>query len=59
VTVPGNFLRVSCAECDDEQVVYEKAATTIECAECGGALVAPAGGKATIAGEVVETVQAR
>jgi small subunit ribosomal protein S27e len=57
--MPGNFLRVTCAECDDERVVYEKAATTIECAECGGALVTPAGGKATIAGEVVETVQAR
>lgn len=55
----GNFLRVACAECDTEQVVFEKAATAVECIDCGAELVRPGGGKAAIAGEVAETVEAR
>jgi len=55
----GNFVRVECEECGNEQVVFEKAATTVACADCGADLVCPSGGKATIAGEVTETVEAR
>ena len=57
--MPGNFLSVTCAECDNEQIVYEKAATVVECTDCGAALVTPGGGKAAIAGEVGEAVEAR
>mgnify|MGYP000748954919 CR=1 FL=1 len=57
--MPGNFLRVTCGECDNEQVVYEKAATVVACTDCGAELVRPGGGKATLAGEVTETVEAR
>jgi len=55
----GNFLRVTCAECDNEQIVFQKAATPVECTDCGAELVRPGGGKATIAGEVAEAVEAR
>ncbi len=55
----ANFVRVTCADCDNEQIVFENAATTVECADCGAELVRPSGGKATIAGEVTETVEAR
>jgi small subunit ribosomal protein S27e len=55
----GNFLRVACAECGNEQVVYQKAATSVACTDCGAELVRPGGGKAAIAGEVTETVEAR
>ena len=57
--MPGNFLRVTCDECDNEQIVYEKAATSVACADCGAELVRPGGGKAVIAGDVAETVEAR
>jgi small subunit ribosomal protein S27e len=57
--MPGNFLSVTCAECDNEQIVYEKAATAVSCTECGTTLVTPAGGKAAIAGDVGEAVEAR
>ena len=59
MTMPGNFLRVTCDECDNEQIVYEKAATSVACADCGAELVRPGGGKAVIAGDVAETVEAR
>jgi len=55
----GAFYLVACPECGHEQVVYGKAATTVECADCGATLATPTGGKAALAGEVVETVEAR
>ncbi|HKJ58558.1 MAG TPA: 30S ribosomal protein S27e [Halobacteriales archaeon] len=55
----GAFSRVACPECDNEQVVYGKAATPVECAACGETLATPTGGKAAFTGEVVETVEAR
>lgn len=57
--MPGAFYRVECPECGNEQVVYGKSSTVVECAECGETLATPTGGKAAFAGEVVEAVEAR
>ncbi|MHB9285741.1 30S ribosomal protein S27e [Halobacteriales archaeon Cl-PHB] len=55
----GNFYQVVCPDCENEQVVFEKAATEVACAVCGHILVRPTGGKAAIEAEVSETVEAR
>ncbi len=55
----GNFYRVACPDCGNEQVVFGKAATEVSCAVCGHALVQPTGGKASIEAEIVETVEDR
>jgi len=55
----GNFLRVACPDCENEQVVFGKAASAVACQVCGHSLVRPTGGKAAIEGDVVETVEAR
>ncbi|GAA0308796.1 30S ribosomal protein S27e [Halarchaeum salinum] len=55
----GNFYRVQCPDCENEQVVFEKASATVACAVCGTTLARPTGGKADLEGEVVETVEAR
>jgi small subunit ribosomal protein S27e len=55
----GSFLLVACLECDAEATVFGKAATTVACADCGATLATPAGGKAEIHGEVIETVAHR
>ena len=55
----GAFYRVRCPECENEQVVYGKAASRVECVECGTTLATPTGGKAAFSGDVVETVEAR
>jgi small subunit ribosomal protein S27e len=55
----GKFFRVACPDCGNEQVVFEKAASVVNCAVCGSTLATPTGGKATLAGEVVEVVDAR
>lgn len=55
----GNFHKVKCQDCENEQVVYGKASTVVNCAVCGTVLGRPTGGNAAFEGEVVETVEAR
>jgi small subunit ribosomal protein S27e len=55
----GNFYAVECPDCENEQVVFGKAASEASCAVCGHTLARPTGGMATIEGEIVETVEAR
>jgi len=55
----GSFYRVRCPDCENEQVVFGKAATEVACAVCGHVLVRPTGGNAEIEGEVLETVEHR
>ena len=57
--MPGAYLRVRCGDCENEQIVFEKAASPVSCAVCGTTLATPTGGKAEIEHEVVETVEAR
>ena len=55
----GNFFRVQCPDCENEQVVFGKAASAVNCAVCGSTLATPTGGEAQFQGEVVETVETR
>lgn len=55
----GNFYLVACPDCENEQVVFDKASSEVACAVCGHTLARPTGGKAEIDGEVVETVENR
>jgi len=57
--MPGSFYSVRCPDCENEQVVFGKAASEVACAVCGHTLAQPTGGKATIEGEIVETVEQR
>ncbi|MFW6383778.1 MAG: 30S ribosomal protein S27e [Halodesulfurarchaeum sp.] len=57
--MPGNFIRVECPDCENEQTVFEKAATEVSCAVCGTTLVTPTGGKAAVEAEVLEVVEKR
>lgn len=53
----GRFIRVACSECDNEQTVFEKASTIVNCSECEEILAEPGGGLATIHGEVLEHLE--
>ena len=55
----GNFIKVRCSDCENEQIVFQNASTTVNCAVCGTTLSTPTGGKATIEHEVVEIVEDR
>lgn len=55
----GVFYRVSCQDCGNEQVVFDRASRTVQCAACEAVLVRPTGGKAAIDAEVLEVVERR
>ncbi|MEG3055335.1 MAG: 30S ribosomal protein S27e [Methanoculleus sp.] len=47
------FLKVKCPDCENEQIVFEKASTVVECGVCGRLLAEPRGGKADIKAEIL------
>ena len=54
----SNFLRVHCRDCGNEQIIFERATTVINCGVCGPVLARPAGGKAQLTGATVaETLE--
>ena len=55
----GSVYRVACPDCENEQVVFGRAATEVTCEVCGHTLARPTGGEAVLEGEVTETVEAR
>ena len=55
----SDFLRVTCPDCENEQIVFEKASSTVACAVCGTTLASPTGGIAELDAEVTEVVEAR
>jgi small subunit ribosomal protein S27e len=57
--MPGSYHVVECPDCGNEQTVFGKASTEVLCAVCGSTLATPTGGKADLAGEVVDTVESR
>ncbi|MEF8855912.1 MAG: 30S ribosomal protein S27e [Haloplanus sp.] len=55
----GSFYSVECADCGNEQTVFGKVSTTVNCAVCGSTLARPTGGQTAFESEVVDTVEAR
>ena len=55
----GDFIRVHCDDCENEQVLFGKAANPVNCAVCGSTLATPTGGEADLHGEVVDVVESR
>ncbi len=53
----SRFIKVRCNDCDNEQVLFDKATTTVLCHICGGKLAIPKGGKAVIKGKILETIE--
>ena len=55
----GSYYRVKCTDCENEQIVFGKASSVVNCVVCGTTLATPTGGKAKIDHDIVETVEAR
>ena len=52
----GKFVKVKCKDCGNEQVIFIRASTPVNCVVCGSSVAKPTGGKADIKGEVVGVV---
>jgi len=48
----SRFLRARCAECGNEQILFDSATIEVHCNVCGNLLAEPTGGKAKIKGEI-------
>lgn len=51
------FVKVRCADCSNEQTVFSRAASQVNCLVCGTTLVQPTGGTAVFKGEVLATFE--
>jgi len=53
----SKFVKVRCKDCENEQVLFDKASTIVSCHICGSKLATPTGGKAKIKGELLELIE--
>jgi len=53
----SRFVKVRCKDCENEQVLFDKASTQVSCHICGSKLATPTGGKAKIKGELLEVIE--
>ena len=53
----SKFIKVRCKDCENEQVLFDKASTVVSCHICGSKLAMPRGGKAKMKGEVLEVIE--
>ena len=53
----GRFLRVKCLDCDNEQIIFDHAASNVKCIICGKTVVKPLGGKSKIMAKITKVLQ--
>ncbi|PIN87799.1 30S ribosomal protein S27e [Candidatus Woesearchaeota archaeon CG10_big_fil_rev_8_21_14_0_10_32_24] len=53
----SKFIKVRCADCKNEQIVFGNVSTSVTCLVCKKELASPTGGKSKIAGTVLEVLE--
>lgn len=53
----SKFQKVKCKECDEQNIVYSHASSSITCKSCGNVIAEPTGAVATLHGEISGTVE--
>ena len=48
----SKFQKVKCKECDEENIVYSHAYSSVTCKSCGNVIAEPSGAVATLHGDV-------
>jgi small subunit ribosomal protein S27e len=52
----SRFIKVRCPKCKNEQIVFGKTSTQVNCLVCGKSLAGTSGGKGKIKGRVLEVL---
>lgn len=55
--MPAKFLKVKCSDCGNEQTIFARAASHVDCLACGATLATPTGGSAVVKGEILKTLE--
>jgi len=53
----SRFIKVRCAKCKNEQIVFSTVTSSVACLVCESVLASPTGGKAKIAARVLEVLE--
>jgi len=53
----SRFIKVRCDKCKNEQNIFEKASTKINCLVCNEILAEPTGGKSNVHARVLELLE--
>ncbi|MEM2873946.1 MAG: 30S ribosomal protein S27e [Candidatus Nanoarchaeia archaeon] len=52
----SRFVKVRCEKCKNEQIIFNRAATTVKCLVCGEVLAEATGGAAKIKAHILEVL---
>lgn len=52
----SKFVKVRCPKCKNEQIVFGKSSTNVNCLVCDKTIVEPTGGKSRIKARVLEVL---
>ena len=53
-----DFLKVECEECGNQQNIYSRPATEVECLVCSHVIAKPSGGRAEFDAEILRELKA-
>ena len=53
----SKFIKVRCPKCKNEQVMFGKTASEVNCLVCGKVLAEPTGGKSRIKARILEVLE--
>lgn len=53
----SKFIKIRCPKCKNEQIMFGKASTEVDCLVCGKRLAEPTGGKSKVKARVLEILE--
>jgi small subunit ribosomal protein S27e len=53
----SKFIKIRCPKCKNEQIMFGKASTLINCLVCGKVLAEPTGGKSRVKARILEVLE--
>ena len=53
----SKFIKVRCPKCKNEQIIFGKTATKIDCLVCAKGLAEPTGGKSRVKARILEVLE--
>lgn len=56
-TATTKFLKVRCAKCKNEQIIFSNASTPVMCLVCEKEVAVPKGGKAKVEARILEVLE--
>lgn len=53
----SKFIKVRCPKCKNEQIIFGKSATAVNCLVCGKVLAESSGGKSRVKARILEVLE--